>query len=214
MRGFALAASLAVIMSAGAAFAQTPPAGQQPPAQPAPARPAQPAPAPPAAAAAQPPAPFPVGAKMAFINPQRIFQESAEGKASLARVQTLINKKQTEGQDRQKKLQADQQKLQTSGAVMNEGARAQLEKDIEKQQLDGQRFQQDAQAEINELQQEVQSDFIKKVSPIIEAVAKEKGVQLVFDLNNAGLAYFEPGLDLSTEVIKKLDSKPAATPKP
>ena len=211
MRGFALAASLAVIMSAGAAFAQTPPAGQQPPAQPAPARPA---PAPPAAAAAQPPAPFPVGAKMAFINPQRIFQESAEGKASLARVQTLINKKQTEGQDRQKKLQADQQKLQTSGAVMNEGARAQLEKDIEKQQLDGQRFQQDAQAEINELQQEVQSDFIKKVSPIIEAVAKEKGVQLVFDLNNAGLAYFEPGLDLSTEVIKKLDSKPAATPKP
>jgi outer membrane protein len=214
MRGFALAASLGVIMSAGAAFAQTPPAGQQPPAQPAPARPAQPAPAPPAAAAAQPPAPFPVGAKMAFINPQRIFQESAEGKASLARVQTLINKKQTEGQDRQKKLQADQQKLQTSGAVMNEGARAQLEKDIEKQQLDGQRFQQDAQAEINELQQEVQSDFIKKVSPIIEAVAKEKGVQLVFDLNNAGLAYFEPGLDLSTEVIKKLDSKPAATPKP
>ena len=213
MRGFALAASLAVIMSAGAAFAQTPPAGQQPPAQP-PARPAQPAPAPAAPAAAQPPAPFPVGAKMAFINPQRIFQESAEGKASLSRVQTLITKKQTEGQDRQKKLQADQQKLQTSGAVMNEAARSQLEKDIEKQQLDGQRFQQDAQAEINELQQEVQNDFIKKVSPIIEAVAKEKGVQLVFDLNNAGLAYFEPGLDLSTEVIKKLDAKPAAAPKP
>jgi outer membrane protein len=215
MRGFAIAASLAVIISAGAAFAQTPPAGQQPPAQPAPARPAQPpVPAPAAPAVAQPPVPFPAGAKMAFINPQRIFQESAEGKASLARVQTLINKKQTEGQDRQKKLQADQQKLQTSGAVMNEGARAQLEKDIEKQQLDGQRFQQDAQAEINELQQEVQSDFIKKVSPVIEAVAKEKGVQLVFDLNNAGLAYFEPGLDLSTDVIKKLDAaKPAATPK-
>jgi len=213
MRGLVLAAPLAVFMSAGVAFAQTPPAGQQPPAQP-PARPAQPAPAPAAPAAAQPPAPFPVGAKMAFINPQRIFQESAEGKASLSRVQTLITKKQTEGQDRQKKLQADQQKLQTSGAVMNEAARSQLEKDIEKQQLDGQRFQQDAQAEINELQQEVQNDFIKKVSPIIEAVAKEKGVQLVFDLNNAGLAYFEPGLDLSTEVIKKLDAKPAAAPKP
>jgi outer membrane protein len=152
---------------------------------------------------------------MAFINPQRIFQESSEGKASLARVQTLINKKQTEGQDRQKKLAADQQKLQTSGTVMNDSARAQLEKDIEKQQVEGQRFQQDAQAEINELQQEVQNDFIKKVSPVIEAVAKEKGVQLVFDLNNAGLAYFEPGLDLSTDVIKKLDaSKAGAAPKP
>jgi len=215
MRGLAIAASLAVIMSAAAASAQTPPASQQPPAQPAP-RPAQPpAPAPAAPAAAVPQVPFPAGAKMAFINPQRIFQESAEGKASLARVQTLITRKQTEGQDRQKKLAADQQKLQTSGGVMNETARAQLEKDIEKQQVDGQRFQQDAQAEINELQQEVQNDFIKKVSPVIEAVAKEKGVQLVFDLNNAGLAYFEPGLDLSTDVIKKLDaSKAGAAPKP
>ena len=216
MRGLAIAAPLTLLLSAAAMSAQTPPAGQQPPpAQPA-QRPATPpaAPAPAPAAAAQPPLPFPVGAKVAYINPQRIFQESAEGKASLARVQGLINRKQTEGQDRQKKLAADQQKLQTSGGVMNEAARAQLEKDIEKQQVDGQRFQQDAQAEINELQQEVQNDFIKKVSPIIEAVAKEKGLQFVFDLNNAGLAYFDPALDLSTEVIKKLDgSKPAATPK-
>jgi outer membrane protein len=217
MRGLAIAAPLALLLSA-VVSAQTPPAGQQPPAQPAqrpaqpPAAPAAPAPAP--AAAAQPPLPFPVGAKMAYINPQRIFQESAEGKAALGRVQALISKKQTEGQDRQKKLASDQQKLQTSGGVMNESARAQLEKDIEKQQVDGQRFQQDAQAEINELQQEVQNDFIKKVSPIIEAVAKEKGLQLVFDLNNAGLAYFDPSLDLSLDVIKKLDGgKPAATPK-
>ena len=171
--------------------------------------------APPPAAAAQPPLPFPAGAKMAYINPQRIFQESGEGKAGLTRVQALIQKKQTEGQDRQKKLAADQQKLQTSGSVMNDAARSQLEKDIEKQQVDGQRFQQDAQAEINELQTEVQNEFIKKVSPIIEVVAKEKGLQLVFDLNNAGLAYFDPALDLSSEVIKKLDGgKPAATPKP
>jgi len=216
MRGLAIAAPLTLLLGVAAVSAQTPPAGQQPPpAQPA-QRPATPpaAPAPAPAAAPQPPLPFPVGAKIAYINPQRIFQESAEGKAALGRVQALIAKKQTEGQDRQKKLAADQQKLQTSGGVMNESARAQLEKDIEKQQVDGQRFQQDAQAEINELQQEVQNEFIKKVSPIIESVAKEKGLQLVFDLNNAGLAYFDPALDVSLEVIKKLDTgKPAATPK-
>ena len=216
MRGLAIAAPLTLLLGVAAVSAQTPTAGQQPPpAQPA-QRPATPpaAPAPAPAAAPQPPLPFPVGAKIAYINPQRIFQESAEGKAALGRVQALITKKQTEGQDRQKKLAADQQKLQTSGGVMNESARAQLEKDIEKQQVDGQRFQQDAQAEINELQQEVQNEFIKKVSPIIESVAKEKGLQLVFDLNNAGLAYFDPALDVSLEVIKKLDTgKPAATPK-
>jgi outer membrane protein len=208
MKGFVIVAPLAFLLSAAPVFAQ---AAQQPPAQPKPAPPVTQPPATPPAQPAQPPVPFPVGAKTAFINPQRIFQESTEGKAAVTRINTLIQKKQTEGQDRQKALQANQQKLQTSGGVMNEQARTQLEKEIEKQQVDGQRFQQDAQAEIQELQNEVQQEFIKKVSPLIEAVAKEKGLQMVFDLQNAGLAWWDPGLDLTNDVIKKLDgAKPAA----
>src|SRR5262245_49426153 len=212
MKGSAVAASLVLVLSAAPVFAQ---AAGQPPAQPKPAQPAAqqpPAPAPAPAATPQPPVPFPAGAKFAFINPQRIFQESAEGKAGLTRVQALIQKKQNEGAERQKQLQANQQKLQTSGGVMNETARTALEKEIEKAQVDGQRFQQDAQAEINELQTEIQNEFIKKVTPIIEAVAKEKGLQMVFDAGNAGFAWVEPGLDLTAEVIKKMDAgKPAAS---
>jgi len=209
MKGFVIVAPLALLLSAAPVFGQ---AAQQPPAQPKPAQPAtQPPPA--QTAPAQPPAPFPAGAKTAFINPQRIFQESVEGKAALARINTLVQQKQKEGQDKQKALEANQQKLQNSSGVMNEQARSQLEKEIERQQREGQRFQQDAQNEIQELQNEVQHEFIKKVSPLIEAVAKEKGLQMVFDLSNAGLAWWDPGLDLTSDVIKKLDgSKPAAAP--
>jgi outer membrane protein len=185
--------------------AQTP---AQPPATPAPAPTVQPP-------AAQPPAPFPAGAKFAFINPPRIFQESVDGKAALARVQALTTKKTSEAQAKQKALQDNQQKLQSSGGVMSEAARTQLEKEIERQNTDMQRFQQDAQAEINELQNEVQADFVKKATPIIDAIAKEKGLQILFNGGEAGFAWADPGLDLTTEVIKRLDaaSKPAATPK-
>jgi outer membrane protein len=232
MKGSALAASLAISMLASGAapvFAQQPPA-QPAPVQPKPAppasAPAQPKPAPPVAAPAQPPAqpapaaqpplPFPAGAKIAFINPQRVFQESTEGKAALARVNTLIQKKQKEGEDRAKLLQGNQQKLQTSGGVMNEAARAQLEKEIERQQKEGERFQQDAQAEINELQQEVQNDFLKKVQPVLDVVATEKGLHMVLNAAEAGIAWAPQSLDISSEVIKKLDAsatKPATTPK-
>ena len=210
MKGFVIVAPLALVLSAAPVFGQ---AAQQPPAQPKPAQPAtQPPPA--QTAPAQPPAPFPAGAKTAFINPQRIFQESVEGKAALARINTLVQQKQKEGQDKQKALEANQQKLQNSSGVMNEQARSQLEKEIERMQREGQRFQQDAQAEIQELQNEVQQEFIKRVSPLIESVAKEKGLQMVFDLSNAGLAWWDPGLDLTTDVIKKLDgAKPATPPK-
>jgi outer membrane protein len=221
MRGLAIIASALVLGAASSAtvLAQQPPAGQPPrPAQPAPATPAQPpataAPVP-APAPAQPPAPFPAGAKIAYINPPRIFQESVDGKAALSRVNTLTQKKQAEGQAKQKALQDNQQKLQASGGVMSDAARSQLEKEIERQTTDIQRFQQDAQSEIQELQNEVQNDFVKKVTPILHQIATEKGLQLLFNAPEAGFAWTDPGLDLTTEVIKKLDAtaKPAATPK-
>ena len=70
MKGFAIAAALALVSSASPVMAQAQPA------TPAPARPAptQGAPAaqvpPPPAPTAQPPAPFPQGAKVAFVNLQ------------------------------------------------------------------------------------------------------------------------------------------------
>jgi outer membrane protein len=221
MKGSAIAASLALsmmAMSAAPVFAQPAPAPARP-AQPAPAAPAQtppaqpPAPAP--APAAQPPAPFPAGAKIAYFNPQAVFQASADGKAAVSRVNALIQKKQTENADKAKLLQGNQQKLQTSGSVMNEAARSQLEKEIERQTKDAERFQQDAQAEINELQQEVQNEFVKKLSPILEQLANEKGLHILFNAVESGIAWAAPGLDLTADVVKKLDaaSKPAATPK-
>jgi len=231
MRGSALVATLVLIMGAAPVFAQQQsPAGQPRPAQPAqqppvtaqppagqprPAQPAQQPPAPVTQPPPQPPAPFPAGAKIAFFTPQAVFQQSAEGKAALTRVNALTQKKQTENADRQKKLAADQQKLQTSGSMLNDAARSQLEKDIEKQQVDMQRFQQDAQAEIQELQQEVQNEFVKKLQPIIDKLASEKGLYLVFNAGEAGLAWAAPGLDLTPDVIKALDAaaKPAAAPK-
>ena len=176
MRGSAIAASLALslfALSAAPVLAQTPAA--QPPAAPAKPRrqPRRPAPRP--RSPPQPPAPFPAGAKIAFFNPQAVFQASADGRAAVTRVNALIQKKQTENADKAKLLQGNQQKLQTSGSVMNEAARVQLEKEIEKQTKDAERFQQDAQAEINELQQEVQNEFVKKLSPIVEAARGREG---------------------------------------
>jgi outer membrane protein len=213
MRGSAIAASLALALlalSAAPVAAQTP--AQPKPAQPTPAPVQTPQTPPPPA---QPPAPFPQGAKVAFFNPQVVFQSSADGRAAVTRVNALIQKKQTENADKAKLLQGNQQKLQTSGSVMNETARVQLEKEIEKQTKDAERFQQDAQAEINELQQEVQNDFVKKLSPIIEQIATDKGLHIVFNAVESGIAWATPGLDLTSEVVKKLDAvaKPVATPK-
>src|SRR5580704_9997796 len=203
MRSVAIAGSLVFLLSVVPVFGQG--AAPRP-------RPAPPAVQPPVPAAPQPTAPFPAGAKVALVNLQQIASASADGKVATAKVQALIQKKQVEGQQRGKALQDNQQKLEQGGALMNDAARQQLQKEIEKQQVDGQRFEQDAQAEVTELQTELQNEFQKKLFPILQQLAKEKELHLLLSAADAGAIWWEPGIDLTSEAIKRLDA--ASAPKP
>jgi outer membrane protein len=206
MKVVVITASLALGLSAAPLLAQAPAR----PTQPAPARPATPAPAP--AAPTTPPAPFPAGAKIAYVNLQQIANLSAEGKGLTAKVQALMQKKQNEAQAKSKALADAQQKLSQSSALMSDTARAALEKDIERMNVEGQRFQQDAQAEINELSQQLQNEFQQKLFPILDLVAKEKGIDLLLSAADAGMVWAAPGLDLTMDAVKKLDEKMGAKP--
>jgi Skp family chaperone for outer membrane proteins len=145
-----------------------------------------------------------------FVNLQAIAQLTSDGKAAATKVNALAQKKQAEGAEKSKALQANQTKLQTGGTLLNEAARAQLEKEIERQQVDGQRFEQDAQSELNELQQQLQQEFQKKLLPILEAISKEKGLQVLFSAGDAGVIWLEPGIDLTLEAVKRMDARAAA----
>ena len=186
---------------------QTPPAGApkpqtpaQPPAQPPAAT--QPAPKP-----ATPPAPFPQDAKIAFIDVNAVSGTSTAGKEASKKLSALNDKKLAEINEKNKQLQALQTKLNTGGSVLNETARAQLEKDIDRMQRDIQFTQQNAQAEMQELTNDLQGEFQKKLLPVIEEIAKEKGLHAVFSIADSGAAYVHPGLNITDEVVKRLDAK-------
>jgi outer membrane protein len=201
MRSFVVIVALGLVLGAAPAYAQaTPPAAGT--TQPAPAQ----------------PRPFPEGTKFAFINIQRVASESGEGKASTSKVQALNQQKVAQLNELNKKLQADQQKLQSQASVMNDAARGQLERDIERQQKEIQRFTQDAQDEVQNLQQDLQGAFQSKLLPIIQQVVQERGLQILFSQNDAGIVWADPGLDITADVIKRFDAAhpapAAATPAP
>ncbi len=203
MRSFLGAAALSVLLATAPTFAQgAPPAGQAP---------AQPAPAP-SAVAPGPARPFPEGVKYAFVNVQRIASESAEGKAATGQVQALNAKKVEELNVKNKQLQAAQQKLESGGSVMSPTAVAQLQKDIERQQVDIQRFTEDAQQEVTQLQQQLQDEFQRKLTPVIQQVATERQLHMMFSVVDSGLVWGDPALDLTPEIIKRFDAAAPARP--
>jgi outer membrane protein len=224
MRGFAFGAGAAVILAGALTFAQTPaqPAPQQPPAAkptqpptPAPGKPAAPAPAPTTPPAqtepAPPPKPFPEGAKIAYVVLQRVANESAEGKAATAKIQALQQKKAAELSEKNKQLQGLQQKLEKEGSVMSATAQGDVQKQIERLQVDIQRGTQDAQQEIQELQTQLQQQFEQRMTPILAQVGQEKGLHYIFNGPDSGMVWADPGLDISLDVIKKLDATPGGT---
>ena len=197
-------------VTAGSALAQTTPPAQ-PPAQP-PAKPTTPVPAPAQPAAGEAPRPYPEGAKVAFFDVQAVASNSADGKAATAKLQELEKKKIGEIQAKNKQLEDTRGKLQTSGSIMNDQARLAAEKEVDKLTREVQFMQQEAQSERQQLSTELQVEFQRKLAPVLDQVAKEKGLHMLFDFQTSGALWADPGLDLTQEVIKRLDASKGAPP--
>ena len=196
-------------VNAGQATAPKPaPAPTQAPAT-APATPA----AQPAAQPATPPKPFPEGAKIAYVNVQRIAQESQDGQAATKRITTLREEKEKDLVSRNQKFEEARKRLETSASVLSEAVRGKQQKEVERLQTDLQRATQDAQKAVEDLQAELQVDFQRKLLPIISEVSTAKGLHMVFSSLDSGIVWADSGLDITADVVKKLDAASAAAPK-
>jgi Skp family chaperone for outer membrane proteins len=200
-------------LSAGSAVAQTPPPATQKPTPPITPPPGVQKPAEPAKP--QPPAPFPEGAKIAIVNVQFVVSATDEGKKAIAQVSEMANKKSGELADRQKKIESETKKFEEAQRVgMNEQARSQKQRELEQMARDFEYAEQDAQKEMQTLQQKVIGEFIQtKIDPIVAAIVKEKGLHMVLRPEPAVIAWADPGLDISDEIVARINKSAPAPPK-
>jgi outer membrane protein len=161
---------------------------------------------------------------VAVIDMARVSAESTLGKsyaAQLEKLQTEINaeatKKQTDLGKLDTALKALQEELEKQGAVLSPEARDKKQQDIVRKTRERQAFLEDGQQEINRMRERAQQqaqaingEFQQKVRPLVEIVAKEKGLDLVLD---SQVAYtINRDFDITRDVIAKADetAKPAA----
>jgi outer membrane protein len=212
MRNLSTMRSSLAIVAIGTALMAGPVYAGQTPAAPKPA-PAAPAAQTPPAAAPAPPRPFPEGAKIAYVNVQRIASESSEGQAATKRLTSLREEKEKDLVARNAKFEEARKRLETSASVLSESVRNTQQKDVERLQTELQRAQQDAQKAVEDLQNELQLEFQRKLLPVLSEVSAAKNLHMVFSSIDSGVVWADPGLDITTDIIKKLDAAAAAAPK-
>ena len=198
-----LAFTVTVLAFAASAFAQTPPV-QTPPKPPTSTTPQNPPPLVPPKPAVQ--LPFPPDAKIAFVSMQTVVSESQLGKAGQKTMQDLQNKKAAEMADKAKKIDALKNEIQSQQSVLSPTALQAKTTELDKLQREAQFAQQDAQAEVDNLNQQLLNNFQEKVLPILDAIRNEKNLWVIFSVQESGAAVWNPAIDMSMEVVKRLDA--------
>ena len=158
-----------------------------------------------------PPQALSVGAsaqvKIAVIDIDRVAQESNPGKALFQKLSSVKSEMDAEAA----RLQQEIQDMQTKAAsdVLSADAQARLQREIERKRTDAQRWLEDAQRDFQVKQQTEEAAFQAKLGPVVEAVARESGIGLIFRATPGLTFVLDPSLDLTPLVIQRLNSSEA-----
>jgi len=180
--------------------------------------------------------------KIAVVNMERISSESLLGKSYAKKLDDLKNEIDAESSKKQADLnkmdaaiKALQDELDTKGNLLSPEAADKKRQDIVKKTRERQAFLEDGQAELQKMrdraQQQAQAfenEFQVRVRPHIEAVVKEKGIDILLDSRVVPVS--SKDADISLEVINRSNdaeraaakaaaaaapaAKPAASPTP
>lgn len=163
--------------------------------------------------------------KIAVIDMNRVSAESLLGKSYAAQIEALENEIKSEGTKKQAELQkldaaikALQDDLDKQASLLSPEAADRKRQDIVKKSRERQAFLEDGQQELGRMRERAQAqaenlnnEFQVKIKPSIDAVAKDKGIDII--LSNQVALTVNKDFDISRDVIVKADDAERTKPK-
>jgi Skp family chaperone for outer membrane proteins len=174
----------------------------------------------PAAGKAEPRSP-----RIAVIDMNRVSAESLMGKGYATQIEALENEIKAEGTKKQAELQkmdaaikALQDELDKQASLLSAEAADRKRQDIVKKSRERQAFLEDGQQDLARMRERAQAqaenlnnEFQVKIKPHIDAVAKDKGIDII--LSNQVALTVNKDFDISRDVIVKADDAERNKPK-
>ncbi|MFZ2053251.1 MAG: OmpH family outer membrane protein [Candidatus Aminicenantales bacterium] len=150
--------------------------------------------------------------KIGVINSQEVLEKSAEGKRVIARLQEKDKSNQAALTKLDEEIRQLETRINTQRLTLSEETLYNMNADMQRKQTERKRVAEDASRDFQDLQMKLFNKIQSELIPIIEAMGKEKGIDLVFDLARSGAVYFNPTIDMTVEVIRRYDVSKAAPP--
>ncbi|MGH8455707.1 MAG: OmpH family outer membrane protein [Stenotrophobium sp.] len=145
--------------------------------------------------------------KIATIRAADLVQQSPQYKAGADKIKAEFEARRNTLEADIKKFQDDAKKFQKEGDLMSASDKAKTEKDLGARQVDLAYRQKQFQEDFQNRDQQLTTDMMGKIKAVIEQVAKEKGIDAVLQ----DPVYATPAVDITEEVLKRLQASGAAS---
>ena len=144
--------------------------------------------------------------KIAVIDVNRIMTDSQRGKSVLASIEKMQSERSAQLKTLNEELTEMQKRFQEGRLSLAEDKLAELQGQIEEKDRAFKRAREDAERDIQKRRQDEIEKIESAVFPIINGVGKEGSYTMIFNKFQSGLVYADDAVDITDEVIKRLDA--------
>jgi len=145
--------------------------------------------------------------KIGVFNFQKIMADSKMGKSAKSKLEKKGDTLKTVLERKKNELEKMDTKLEKDRMVMGKDKYTQKKYEIQKKAIDFRELERKSTDEIRKLQQELIAEINKKVVEIISKIGKKENYTIIVESNIAGAAYYDKKIDLTSRVVKALNSK-------
>jgi len=143
-----------------------------------------------------------------YVDMQQVIQQSKRGQAAQSALEKKYEEPQKKLGEEEQAIRQMQQKTSRDAALMSQ---AELDKRSAELRERVQKFQQEAlatQQELGKDKAKLGGDIVKAATEIVAKLARERKLTAVLERSSSGLLYIQDALNLTDEVIKRLDALP------
>ncbi|MCK5058391.1 MAG: OmpH family outer membrane protein [Candidatus Aminicenantes bacterium] len=143
--------------------------------------------------------------KIGIINGQKLIEGTKKGRAIADRLEKMGKAKQ----DRLNTMQAEIKKLEKDlmSPALNDETKDKKALELQNKRTAIKRFVEDSQREMQIKSDQEMNALKAAIQPIIQQVGREKGLAVILEIT--AVAYYDPAIDITDDIIKAMDSKAA-----
>ncbi len=153
-------------------------------------------------------------AKYGVIDMQAVILNVEEGKQARANLEKEIKDKEKDLTKKKEELDKMNEEWQKQKDLLSEQAKANKQKEFQEKFMALRNEEMKFQGDIKGKEAQATQKIAGTVSKIVSDIGKQKGLEMVFEMNSAGLVYLKDPVDLTKETIAAFEeqAKKAKTP--